>query len=314
MAADELNDEKENGRASAGHKLGQLVGDWFAEYIVYPLLSGVAERLRLYLDSAYRTRTARGDKLLWQDAEGNSVDYDFVMELGGTDEAMGIPIAFFECFWRRGSRHSKDKARDDSGKLLPMRHVYPTARFLGIIAAGDLTGPARQLVTSRQIDLFYAPKDKVLQAFANLGLQADYPDKAAEPVKQKLAQDFERKFTDTVKHGVAEQLRDLLGAPTIATYIDRVRAAMGALPQEFRFIARRDSAARVFSKISAATAFLEHPDFDFSNPAESYVYQITYSDGTEFEREVAMLEDLKELHRNTDRLAQHMGALAKPAP
>ena len=112
--------------ASAGHKLGQLVGDWFEQYFVLPLLQKVAAALKVYLDHRFRSRTARGDSLTWKDADGNEVDYDFVMELDGTEEALGIPVAFFECFWRRGSRHSKDKARDDSGKLLPMREVYPT--------------------------------------------------------------------------------------------------------------------------------------------------------------------------------------------
>jgi hypothetical protein len=52
----------------------------------------------------------RGDKFLWADEDENAVDYDFVMELKGSAERLGIPVAFFECFWRRGSRHSKDKA------------------------------------------------------------------------------------------------------------------------------------------------------------------------------------------------------------
>ena len=100
-----------------------------------PLLQKVAERLKLYLDCRFRKRKARtSDKIIWKDEDDNEVDYDFVMELDGTDETRGIPVAFFECFWRRGARHSKDKARDDSGKLMPMRDVHPTA-------AADRSGP-----------------------------------------------------------------------------------------------------------------------------------------------------------------------------
>ena len=140
--------------SSAGHKLGQLIGDWFEKDFVFPLLNEVAQKLDLFLDNRFVDRPARGDKIVWCDIDGNGVDYDFVLELGGTKDQMGIPVAFVECFWRRGSRHSKDKARDDSGKLMPMRIVYPTARFLGIISAGDFTEPARDLVRSRDIDLF----------------------------------------------------------------------------------------------------------------------------------------------------------------
>jgi len=132
--------------SSAGHKLGQLVGDWFEESFVLPLLTEVAAKLGLFLDNRFIKRPARGEKISWKDDDGNIVDYDFVLELGGNEEVVGIPVAFLECFWRRGSRHSKDKARDDSGKLIPMRSTYPTARFLGIVAAGHFTDPACERV------------------------------------------------------------------------------------------------------------------------------------------------------------------------
>src|SRR5437879_1908447 len=98
------------------------------------------------------------------------------MEINGTETTLGIPVAFFESFWRRGKRHSKDKARDDSGKLGPMRSVHPTARFLGIVAGGDFTTPAIQYVKSRDIDLLCVPKAKIVSAFTSVGLVMDYPD------------------------------------------------------------------------------------------------------------------------------------------
>ncbi len=244
--------------ASAGHKLGQMVGDWYEEHFVLPLLRQVADRLQLYLDHRFRARPARGDKITWSDAEGNSVAYDFVMELDGTDAALGIPVGFVECFWRRGARHSKDKARDDSGKLLPMRAAHPTARFLGIVAAGDFTAPARQLVQSRLIDLFYVPKAKVIEAFAAAaGVQIDYPDRSSEANKAALVAAFEAAVTDPVKGQTAARLRQLVGEVSINSYVDRVRAALGALPQEMRFIARKESKAVIFESIEQAAAFLD---------------------------------------------------------
>ena len=304
MAANEAN-----ANASAGHKLGQLVGDWFEGYLVLPLLTSVADGLRLYLDHRFHERRARGEKIYWTDEEGNTVDYDFVMELAGSEDTMGAPVAFFECFWRRGSRHSKDKARDDSGKLAPMSLVHPTARFLGIVAAGDFTQPAHHLVLSRGIDLFYVPKDKVIASFAAIGMQVDYPDKAPEDEKQRLVREFEGALTNRAKRKAADKLRALLGKPAIDTYVDRVRAARGAIPQEIRFFARHDSAPRIFETIPGATEFLKSPDFDFGNPAETYLYQITYSNGAEFERQVDSLEGLRRLHEQTDLLAAHMASL-----
>ncbi len=296
--------------ASAGHKLGQLVGDWFEEFFVLPLLRRVAVHLKLYLDCRFCTRKGReGDKIIWKDLEGNEVDYDFVMELDGSDEKLGIPVAFFECFWRRGKRHSKDKARDDTGKLLPMRDVHPTARFLGIVAGGDFTAPARTLVQNRQIDLFYVPKAKIVSAFEKNGLQIDYPDRLPEPEKAKLADALEAGLTPTKKTDTAATLRQLVGEVSLKTYVDRVRAALGALAQEIRIIAQRESKPAVFETIEDATAFLRDPKFDFSTLEENFVYQITYTDGTEFERMLDTLNEVKALHREIERLATHMGSL-----
>jgi hypothetical protein len=297
--------------ASAGHKLGQLVGDWFEEYIVYPLLRQVGNRLKLYLDTRFRTRAARGDKILWKDEEGNRVDFDFVLELDGSDEALGIPVAFFESFWRRGARHSKDKARDDIGKLLPMRQAYPTARFLGIIAGGDFTAPARELVQNRHIDLFYVPKAKILTAFERCKLLIDYPDRSPESEKAKLANALERSLTPELRRRIAEEMRGLVGETSLNGYVERVYAALAALPQEIRFIAQRRSKPKVFPTIAAASAFLNNPQFEFAQVEEDFVYEITYSDGTEFERPVRTVQELKALHGQTERLSQHMASLRK---
>lgn len=302
----------DQGHASAGHKLGQLVGDWFEEFFVLPLLRRVADHLKLYLDCRFCARAAReSDRIIWKDVEGNQVDYDFVMELDGTDEKLGIPVAFFECFWRRGKRHSKDKARDDTGKLLPMRDVHPTARFLGIVAGGDFTAPARALVQNRQIDLFYVPKGKIVSAFEKNGLQIDYPDKLAEPEKAKLADAFRAGLTPARKTETAATLQELIGEVSLDTYVDRVRAALGALPQEIRLIAQRRSKPEVFETIADATAFLQSPQFDFSAPVENFVYEITYTDGTEFERMLDTLDEVKALHREIERLATHMASFKR---
>jgi hypothetical protein len=286
-----------------------LIGDWFEEWFVVPLLETVANELGLYLDHRFRERAARGKKILWKDADGNEVDYDFVLELGGTDEMIGIPVGFVECFWRRGSRHSMDKARDDTGKLSPMRACYPTARFLGIVSAGDFTGPAREYVRTREIDLFYVPKKAMVEAFAENGLLIDYPDGETEAAKRRLVNEFHRGFDTKSKANARESLIATIGKATVRSYIDRVRSAISALPQEVRFVMRRDSAPVVFSSVADATAFLKEPEFPTDTPSSSYVYNVVFSDGAEFERDVTSIEELTELHRQIAALSEHMNAL-----
>lgn len=295
-----------NNLSSSGHKLGQIIGDWFEQFFVLELLSSVSHQLNLFLDSRWIERPIRGEKITWEDEEGNSVDYDFVLEIGGNKNQIGIPVAFIECFWRKGSRHSKDKARDDTGKLIPMRNTYPTARFLGIIAAGDFTHPARELIRSRDIDLFYITKQQIVQAFYDNGFIVDYPDKASEAEKAKIVLALEEDITLNKKQKIANTLMDLVGKITIKSYVDRVKAKLSALPQEIRLVLRYESKPLRFPSIATLTNFLENPDFQMNNPQESYLYQITYSDGTQFEQMVNSIEMLQRLHQNIQALANHM--------
>ncbi len=300
-----------NKNASSGHKLGQQIGDWYEEYFVLPLLQRVGRSLDLFVDSRFVNRKAREGKRIWEDSDGNSVDYDYVLELGGSDNQLGVPVAFIECFWRRGARHSKDKARDDSGKLMPMRETYPTARFLGIVSAGDFTKPARELVRSREIDLFYVPKDKIVNAFDACGLTMDYPDKLPEDKKAAIAAKFVKHFTVSKRKAVQQALIESVGPATIKSYVDRVRATLSALPQEIRFILRHDSMPIAFESVAAATDFLKSPNFNMTSPIESYLYQVTYSDGSEFEKSADDLGDLKNLHEQIAILTEHMNNLCK---
>ncbi|MEM9242807.1 MAG: hypothetical protein AAGA27_01960 [Pseudomonadota bacterium] len=298
-----------NKNASSGHKLGQLVGDWFEEYFVFPLLQKIGKKLNLFVDSRFINRSVRSEKIIWNDLDGNKVDYDAVLELGGSDSTIGIPVAFIECFWRRGSRHSKDKARDDSGKLLPMRDTYPTARFLGIISAGDFTAPARELIRTRNIDLFYIPKAKIIQSFESCGMQMDYPDQLSEEQKYEIARSFEAKFTDTKKSQVKEMLYNAIGKTAIKGYLDKVKSTLCSLPQEIRFILRHNSKPISFESIAKANDFLCHPNFKMDSPLETYIYEITYTDGSEFSSEVKTIDELKNLHQQIQKLEEHMRSL-----
>jgi len=286
--------------------LGQLIGDWFEKSFVLPLLSQVGTTLDLFLDNRFIDRPARGEKIVWDDNDGNSVDYDFVLELNGGADRLGIPVAFVECSWRRGARHSKDKARDDSGKLLPMRNSYPTARFLGMIVAGDFTQPSRDLITSRGIDLLYISKYNVVEAFAQAGLTIDYADDAPELEKARLGTAFESTFTEGKHTEVAQRLVDLVGQPAITSYVDRVRAKLSALPEEIRLILRHESTPLTFRSLSDVTTFLESPSFVMNTPRETYLYQVTYTDGSEFEETIFTFEKLRELHNEVRLLCDHM--------
>jgi len=285
-------------RASSGHKLGQIVGDWFEEVVAIDLLERVANELGLFLDHRFRQRTCRGNKIIWSDLDGNSVDYDFVLEIGGTDQKLGIPVAFFETFWRRGSRHSKDKARDDSGKLMPMRATYPTARILGIVSAGDFTKPAQELVHSRGIDLFYIPKAHICAAWQQAGIEIDYLDSANEAEKSRIANFAEQKSTAKNKLKVFGNLKSIVGEAVFDSYVDRIIAGVSAVPIEYHITNIYIGEALVFSSFDEAKSFLSSDGGGVSNEGfeRRIRYEAIYSDGSMFERSNLSPGEAIELH------------------
>ena len=302
---------KDRQLASSGHRLGQVVGDWWERHFALPLLKGVADKLDLFLDCRFVERSCRGEKILWPDLDGNNVDYDFVLELGGIAGKRGIPVGFIETFWRRGARHSKDKARDDSGKLLPMRATYPTARYLGIVACGDFTVPARDYVSSRSIDLFYVPKQKILDAFSAVGITIDYADNLSEERKSAIAGEVDQRLPGK-EALIAVELAKLVGVVALDAFTHQFIAALAAAPQEIRFQESTHSRRVVFEEIARASDFLASPTFEPAPGDVTYRYGITYSNGDEFDRDVPTLDALRELHAEIVKLAGHMESVLRP--
>jgi len=191
-----------------------------------------------------------------------------------------------------------------------MRAVYPTARFLGIVSSRDFTEPARDLVRSKDIDLFYVPKNKVVEAFEINGLKIDYPDSTSEIEKLRLASEFGGNFTTEKREAIASTLRELVGNVVVSSYVDRVRAKLSALPQEIRLVLRHEAPPLIFRSVSEVSTFLEKPIFHMGEPRTSYLYEITYSDGSEFEQITDSLENLKALHEQICQLSEHISGLS----
>lgn len=297
-------------RASSGHKLGQIIGDWYEQYFASPILEAVAKELNLYLDSRFKTRTCRGEKLIWEDVDGNKVDYDFVLELGGTNDKQGIPVAFFETFWRRGSRHSKDKARDDTGKLLPMKSTFPTTRVLGVVAAGDFTTPAKDLILSRGVDLFYVAKENVISAWAENKLEIDYPDNSSEREKSKIANAVVKaiKNDPNLLLKISATLTSIISPKSVESYKMRLIGRIGAIPQKYTVQVQSFSSPIEFRNYTEMDSFLRkgEPNIDDLEQIKLYSFQVDFTDGDEFIRDNLTWKDLKVMHENLKDLIKKM--------
>ncbi|MEW6529677.1 MAG: hypothetical protein AB1473_02500 [Thermodesulfobacteriota bacterium] len=146
---------------SPAHKFGQIIGDTL-EAAIEPLLKRVAEEHGLYLDRKGRRPARKGRKLSWKDQHGNVHDLDYVLERGGTPRKIGVPVAFIEAAWRRYTKHSRNKAQEIQGAILPLKEThYRAAPFVGVVLAGEFTQGSLEQLRSLGFSILYFPYEAI---------------------------------------------------------------------------------------------------------------------------------------------------------
>ena len=162
---------------SPSHRFGQIIGNMLEE-MFKPVLESIALKNDFYFDAVGKSRAARkGKKLSWKDCYDNTHDLDFVIEKGGSDDALGTPAAFIECAWRRYTKHSKNKAQEIQGAVLPIADRFIENRpFLGAILAGEFTAPSLTQLRTSGFNLIYIPYIVIVEAFIAEGLNIGFDE------------------------------------------------------------------------------------------------------------------------------------------
>ena len=169
---------------SPSHRFGQILGE-VLEKAVEPIVAAQAQKHRLYLDKKGARACHNGAKLSWLDVNGNTHDLDFVLERAGSASVQGAPAAFIEVAWRRYTKHSRAKAQEIQGAIMPLLEKHKnSAPFIGVVIAGVFTEPALQQLRSLGFSVLFIPTDSIVKAFAKVGIDAvadeDTPDKDFE--------------------------------------------------------------------------------------------------------------------------------------
>lgn len=233
-----------------GQALGKLLEDIVLDDILKPRLQQFAQVKNYYLDWQ-RSRPARsGKKVTWEDKYGNKHDLDFVIEVDGTDDTLGRPIAFIESAWRRYTKHSKNKAQEIQGAILPIIELHHlSAPFYGVVLAGDFTKPALDQLRNNGFAVIYIPYKDVVSAFREIDFDVAFdeetPDQSYTTASNKLA---------SITSSEKEKLR---------------QALMGVSKQEVdRFmLTLRNCLERYISKVILLPLFGQRYEFDSINDA-----------------------------------------------
>ncbi|MEK6258353.1 MAG: DNA methylase [Planctomycetota bacterium] len=192
---------------SPAHRFGQLIGEVLEAAIRGPL-EDLCRRHGLYLDSKHpRAARKSRNKVAWKDLQGNTHDLDYVIELGGTEESLGIPKAFIEIAWRRYTKHSRNKAQEIQGAIIPLAETYRESHpFLGVVLAGVFTAGSLTQLRSHGFHLVYFPYQSVVSAFATAGIDAAFDEETPDRELAKKVARF-KALSEHKKQQLTESLR-----------------------------------------------------------------------------------------------------------
>lgn len=174
---------------SFSHKWGQILGNIIQEFI-REKLQEVANEQGLYLDYQKKRKARSIKKVSWEDRYGNFHELDYVLERGGTEHTRGLPAAFIETAWRRYTKHSRNKAQEIEGALIPLAETYSHLRpFLGAILAGVFTQGALNQLQSKGFEILYLQYGSIVGAFASVQIDASFDENTPEAeFKKKISQ------------------------------------------------------------------------------------------------------------------------------
>ena len=178
---------------SPSHRFGQIIGE-ILESAIHPALEAIAKEHGLYLD-AKRPRQARQGKrkVAWKDDKGNTHDLDYVLERGGTEDQLGSPKAFVEIAWRRYTKHSRNKAQEIQGAIIPLAESYHNAHpFLGVVLGGEFTSGSLAQLRSHRFTVLHFPYPSVVAAFKSVGIDAAFDEETPDAQLLKKVQQYEQ--------------------------------------------------------------------------------------------------------------------------
>lgn len=177
---------------SPSHRFGQIIGDLLEE-IMAPQLSQFCNARGLYLDKkGEREGVREGKKVSWVDKYGNSHDLDFVIEKGATPYQRGRPLAFIEAAWRRYTKHSRNKAQEIQGAILPIAEKYDWDKpFLGVILAGVFTNGSLTQMRTSGFDVALFPYESIVSAFASVQIDVSFDEQTPDAEFQRTIRQIE---------------------------------------------------------------------------------------------------------------------------
>lgn len=261
------------------------------EIFVRHILGEVAQRHGLYLDYK-RPRTTRGGqgKVTWQDGYGNKHDLDYVLERGGTEDALGVPIAFIESAWRRYTKHSKNKVQEIEAAVMPIALTFSRHQpFCGAVLAGEYTRNALHQLESKGFGVLHIPYDSILAAFQELGIDASSEDGAGGTTEEQFQEKISKWESQPQPEATNRLLAKLqaLHEREVADFKQRLEAALTRKVSSIRLTVLRGHSVEC-SDVDSAIAYLIEEEKsnrlrEDGEQREAFEVQVRFNTGAKIE-------------------------------
>lgn len=215
--------------ASPAHTFGQYLGN-VLEALFLPELTAFCDGKGLYVDChGERPGIRTGKKATWTDKYGNKHDLDFVIEKNASATVQGRPLAFIEAAWRRYTKHSRNKAQEIQGAVLPIAEKYAWDKpFLGAVLAGHFTAGSLQQLDSMGFHVVYIPYTSMVQVYKKNGIDIVFDESTPEEHYTRIlakitagGQDLETAVITGLRAAHRAELDDRLAAARMSLPLTR---------------------------------------------------------------------------------------------
>jgi len=262
---------------SPAHRFGQITGE-VLEMAVGPLLQRFADAHGLYLDRKGPRPARSGQKVRWTDLNGNRHDLDFVLEVGGTATERCTPVAFIETAWRRYTRHSRNKAQEIQGAIMPLAATHhnsaPSLARSWQVCLRPVRSPSCGHWVSPSCSSPYA---LVVDAFALVGIDASFNESTPVAEFDEKVRSWDA-LTYTEKRRVASALIDS-HPEQVANFIEALRRSITRKIESVRILPLHGSPFQAVS-LEEALAFLDaYSEAHVDEPLVRYEVEIRYVNG-----------------------------------
>jgi len=280
---------------SPSHKWGQILGE-FLEDSFSKKLKTFANKQKLYLDTQGIRKARKGKKVSWTDSFGNAHDLDYVLERNGTENKIGLPVAFIESAWRRYTKHSRNKAQEIQGAILPLVITHKNyAPFKGVILAGEFTQGAITQLKSLGFEVLYFSYDSIVKAFAKFKLDASFNESTSTV-------DFDKKISDWDKFADKKKLANYLfkiHKTDVVQFFEALEKCVSRYIDSVIVIALHGSSSNLSSISKAINYIEEYKGLDSkSTPLAKYEIFIKYNNGDKIDASFSSKEDTLEFLRS----------------